>query len=1371
MQKIMRKHLINCALSTFFSLIAVTSLQAQSGAYYSAITNLYPIVYLPLTETAQPPATPTATNYGTLGAADNGTYSQGAYPGAPGAIVADSDKACYLSADNNFMSAPYDPAYADATNFTVEFWFNSANEDPGEDSIINVIDAASPRHGWQIYTDGNEVGSFNFRTYYGNGTALAINYNIVVPGGHILPNTWYYVVVTYNGATATAQGYVNGVAVANNAVSAVSPTFLPSEAGPLFIGCRSDISFPFYPGAMDEVALYTNVLSASVISNHYTLATNTVAGAYYSAVLSAQPALYYRLDEVLPLATNYGTAGAVADAFYQSGTLPGVAGPTYTGFGPSGSLSVQFPAGESSYNGSTVMDPGASLLPIGRTANSPITVSAWVNVPSVPAGFSTVLGKGDTSYRFDVDTAGYPHWNAGAFGDITSTATLIDGNWHFWAGTWDGSSTMNFYIDGALVGESTGDTANTFNTNVLDLGAAPDYTGRNFEGGSLCQVAIFTNALTQNQITSLYFDSGITGIPPIITSQPNDIVVDLGSNVTLTVSALGFQPLSYQWYSNSVAVGANSSSFTITNATTNADGTYYVVVTDSESTPEMTTSSNAQIEVVSALPGTYFAAVAALGPIGYWPLNETNQPSTSTSTPETSEPIATNYGILGSADNGYYLPGTYPGSVPGPSVTGFPGMGTNNLAVAFASSNWQGTSNPGFAGFVDVPMDVNDSLNITGTVTLAAWLQAKPNDGRFETPVGRGDTSYRIDVDGTSSDLLHFNAVGGDLDGVAPAAQINDGKWHFVVGTYNGTEEVLYIDGVVNATAAETGLASGNFNDFTIGEAPDYGASRAFDGNIAQVAIFNYALSPGQVQSLFYAAGIATYIETEPPASITVPLGMTTNISIVANGTPTLTYKWSTNNGRTLLSGPEFSGTTTSSLTITSPSLQDSGTYVVVVSNAFGSVTSTPTVFTATDLPVLTPLAATNYVLLGTTLALSVAEVGPTPITNAWYFNGAKLSDGTLASGAIVSGSTTTSLTISNIQLANGGAYTMYASNAFGTSSTTGQVVVDLEPMLRDTGSYSLVAGTYSLGTSQFKPVISNGVLQIASDTPATSIDANAFWFNQKYYVGAFQVSFTFKDVDNAVGGACFVIQNASKGTNACGDAGTALGVAEWAEFTDSITNSFEFEIDVWNDAFAFDTNGVAAEFTYDNLPDPTTGSTNASPEFLLGDFATATHGSTLFDFTLTYLGTNLTVTYSNETTASTGSFETNFPPDFIPSVVGGSNTAYIGFTAGTQVLSEFPMSGLTYYYTFTGGYPDAFYFSKFTYTPIIALSITKTNNGGVVLNWPTGVGGYMLQETTNLASTNWTTLPVPYATNTSQMYQYIAAPATGTEFYRLVLP
>ena len=62
-----------------------------------------------------------------------------------------------------------------------------------------------------------------------------------------------------------------------------------------------------------------------------------------------------------------------------------------------------------------------------------------------------------------------------------------------------------------------------------------------------------------------------SGNAPTITRQPASVTVTAGQSATFSVAATGTAPLSYQWYVNSAAAGANSSSFTIAAATARAD--------------------------------------------------------------------------------------------------------------------------------------------------------------------------------------------------------------------------------------------------------------------------------------------------------------------------------------------------------------------------------------------------------------------------------------------------------------------------------------------------------------------------------------------------------------------------------------------------------------------------------------------------------------------------------------------------------------------------------------------------------------------------------------------------------------------------------
>lgn len=72
--------------------------------------------------------------------------------------------------------------------------------------------------------------------------------------------------------------------------------------------------------------------------------------------------------------------------------------------------------------------------------------------------------------------------------------------------------------------------------------------------------------------------------PPSITAQPQGITMDAGESTTLSVEASGTD-LKYQWYKDGEKIDqATSSSFPITNSTTNNEGEYYVVITNDHGT-------------------------------------------------------------------------------------------------------------------------------------------------------------------------------------------------------------------------------------------------------------------------------------------------------------------------------------------------------------------------------------------------------------------------------------------------------------------------------------------------------------------------------------------------------------------------------------------------------------------------------------------------------------------------------------------------------------------------------------------------------------------------------------------------------------------
>jgi len=706
-------------------------------------------------------------------------------------------------------------------------------------------------------------------------------------------------------------------------------------------------------------------------------------------------------------------------------------------------------------------------------------------------------------------------------------------------------------------------------------------------------------------------------------------------------------------------------------------------------------------------------------------------------------PIANNYGATGALDNGIYQTGTFPGSVPGPIAKGFP---SNNVAVAFnhiysmptgGAPTQNATVTTGTAGFVDVPVDSYNSLDLSGPVTLAAWVQATPNDGdRFETVVGRGDVSYRMDVDGTSDDLFHFAYGGaGDQVGVAPGGSGADGNWHFVVGVWDTTNQYLYVDGLSNSASAATGLPTGGSDNFVIGEAPD-DAYRMFDGNIAEVAIFQYALTVAQIETLYQAAGASVFISQQPPASQTVGAGENATFTVVADGgNPSLGYQWLYDGAA--VSGAEFAGATTPTLTLTSAEIGNAGSYSVVVTNNGSSITSAVSVLDVVQAPIITtPLLATNYSLLGSGISLSAGVISQAPTTNSWLLNGVPV-----VNGGVVSGATSDSLVLSSVSEANAGTYTFATTNAFGGATTSGQLVLlpFSEPTFNTNGAYWTVND--NAVNSDQGVFITNNVFAL---TTANGDEETAIFFDVPMYIGAFKASWVYQDVTSGAGGAdggTFCIQNSAAGATAIGTQAANGGSGGGYSL---ITNSVALQWEIYagspgTPGLRWETNGSSYSTT---LGAPYTD----KPYGLLGGVDLTNGDNVQFD--LVYDGENLSVTVT----------DTNIPATYTTNYVVGSiakwtqsSEAYIGFTGGT------------------GGADAEQTIGNFSFTPLPVLA-TSVSNSVLTIAWPlgNGIGSYSLQTATSITG-SWTTVPGPFNVVDGQ-YEYQAAiEATGNAFYRLL--
>ena len=192
---------------------------------------------------------------------------------------------------------------------------------------------------------------------------------------------------------------------------------------------------------------------------------------------------------------------------------------------------------------------------------------------------------------------------------------------------------------------------------------------------------------------------------------------------------------------------------------------------------------------------------------------------------------------------------------------------------------------------------------------------------------------------------------------------------------------------------------------------------------------------PGTLFSVSFAPALL-----EAPLSQTVVSG--TNVQFTAQGTgmPAVAYQWYFNGRSAIL------GATEASLSLNNVQRSKSGAYTVVVTNQFGAVTSAPAVLDVLAVAPrveTAPLSQTNAV--GSNAVFSVAASGSLPLSYQWYFNGTHA----------IHGAVNPSLLLTNLQLAQAGAYTVVVANPVGkvTSSPAKLTVYGLAPTIMSSPS------------------------------------------------------------------------------------------------------------------------------------------------------------------------------------------------------------------------------------------------------------------------------------------------------------------------------
>jgi len=407
---------------------------------------------------------------------------------------------------------------------------------------------------------------------------------------------------------------------------------------------------------------------------------------------------------------------------------------------------------------------------------------------------------------------------------------------------------------------------------------------------------------------------------------------------------------------------------------------------------------------------------------------------------------------------------------------------SNGLVIAWGGNNQgQATVPPGLSDVIAIAAGANHSLALRGGGTVVAW--GANNRGQAVVPMGLSgvvgiaagdDFSLALRNNGTITvwGNLPATAQGGVVaiaaGGRHGMALLNnrrvfcwgDNFFNQTVVPSNASNVIAIAGGATHSVALRMAPprviahptpravlrgSSTTFNASFSGSRPLLVQWRRNNVAIPDATNASYTIDSVQTNhagnySLFLSNVIGTAQSTNALLTVNVPpfitqdpqsqdmgIGGTATLSVIAGGSTPITYRW--RKGAT-----NIPGATASSYTISSATTNHAGNYRVVVSNAFGVVTSAVATVTVQSLPFITAQPQSQSVLAGGSVSFSVSA------TNATGYQWRK-------DNADIPGANQAIYSLTGVQTNDAGNFRVLVSNQFGAvTSAVATLTVTVPP-------------------------------------------------------------------------------------------------------------------------------------------------------------------------------------------------------------------------------------------------------------------------------------------------------------------------------------
>ncbi len=502
-----------------------------------------------------------------------------------------------------------------------------------------------------------------------------------------------------------------------------------------------------------------------------------------------------------------------------------------------------------------------------------------------------------------------------------------------------------------------------------------------------------------------------TGSPPSIVEEPDPVLVGLGGKARFEVSALGSDPLTYQWRKGTSDIpDATGRILEIPSVAPSDAGDYSVRVSNplghvDSKTVALGIAPPPVITLLIATPNPATvdnplrleATVEGSGPFTYqWRFNQADLPGAAGSVLEIFAAQAGTYSLRVTGIGGSITRDAITVSAEfrleivslrGGSVTASPLHETYapGTVVTLTAIPEPGFDFGGWSG------DIEGAVNPT-SVVMAGHRQVEASFFPTHGTVYFVNRNLGLDLDAPVYD------EGGDqlVSGPGFVAQLYAGPTAATLepvgrpipfladegaGYFRGEDRSIPTvppGGIAHVQVRAWELSSGDTYEAAAAALGKHGGSPTLilvTGNIGSpptIPSFLIGLEPFELRR-----GTAPRLVTGPTA-VTVVAGEPAAFAVEAEGSPAPSYQWRRHE-------TNLPGATLANLAFDAVTPADAGPYSVVISNSLGVVTSDPALLTVLVPPVIQLLTPTPVVLAGNSAELAVAATGSEPLAFQWY--------------------------------------------------------------------------------------------------------------------------------------------------------------------------------------------------------------------------------------------------------------------------------------------------------------------------------------------------------------------------------------------------